>query len=127
MGSIRAVSNIEQAEERFSIMMMLPGNKPGVADGDIRTEELGWHALTFLLKGIIPSKKLRLKMGRGMNHSFTNTMKRTTPRATYGYDQYRPTYYLGYKLAKDSRFKNMEGDKVEGRVRRIWDPAKMDL
>jgi hypothetical protein len=40
MGSIRAVSNIEQAEERFSLMMMLPGNKPGVADGDIRTEEL---------------------------------------------------------------------------------------
>jgi hypothetical protein len=51
MGSIRAVSHIEQAEERFSLMMMLPGNKAGVADGDIRTEEFGWDALTFLAKG----------------------------------------------------------------------------
>ena len=45
----------------------------------------------------------------------------------YGYDQYRPTYYLGYKLAKDSRFKNMEWDKVEEEARRMWDPAKMGL
>ena len=45
----------------------------------------------------------------------------------YGCNQYRSTYYLWYKLAKDSRLKNMEWDKVEEEARRIWDPTKMGL
>lgn len=34
-----AVSNIEQAGERFSLMLMLPCNKGEVADSHIHTEE----------------------------------------------------------------------------------------
>jgi hypothetical protein len=79
MGSIRAVSNIEQAEERFSLMMMLPGNNAGVADGDIRTEELGWHALTFLAKGNCPVEEAPPEDGsRYERMGMTNTDRRIT-------------------------------------------------
>lgn len=58
---------------------------------------------------------------------FQKDYKKNYAETGYGYDQYRPAYYLGYKLAKDSRFKNMQWDKVEEEARRNWDPAKMGL